>query len=252
MLQVTYATLPAPGCVNEDYVLAGPSWVVVLDGATARRGVDSGCAHDVPWLVRTLAAGIAARMEAERPLREVLSDSVLATMDCHGDACDLANPNSPSATVAMLRRTGHRLDYLVLCDSPIVIQRVDGDVVVIDDDRAERLPGGRPYSQELVERSRNRPGGFWVASTRPEAAFEAVSGSIGVEVVRGVGMVTDGVSRLVSRYGRTWEQVVSLLDERGPAAVLAAVRREEHADGVTRPGKPHDDATAVWARPHDG
>src|SRR5689334_16883747 len=39
--RITYATQAAPGVVNEDYVVAGPGWAVVLDGATAPAGVDS-------------------------------------------------------------------------------------------------------------------------------------------------------------------------------------------------------------------
>jgi hypothetical protein len=39
-----------------------PGWAVVLDGATAPEGVDSGCIHDVSWLVSHLAAAITRRM----------------------------------------------------------------------------------------------------------------------------------------------------------------------------------------------
>lgn len=31
-MEVTYASIPSPGSVNEDFVLAGPDFVVVLDG----------------------------------------------------------------------------------------------------------------------------------------------------------------------------------------------------------------------------
>jgi hypothetical protein len=55
---------------NEDYAAAGPDWAIVLDGATHFDGVDTGCIHDVPWLVRRLAAALAGLIrevrEAER------------------------------------------------------------------------------------------------------------------------------------------------------------------------------------------
>ena len=47
---------------------------------------------------------------------------------------------------------------------------------VFVDDRTSHLPGGRPYSYALVSSLRNQPGGFWVASTNPKAAYEAVQG----------------------------------------------------------------------------
>jgi hypothetical protein len=82
---------------------------------------------------------------------------------------------SPSSAVAVLRERGEPVDYLVLCDSPIVLQRTDGTLTPVDDDRTDHLPGGRPYSLEPVRASRNRLGGFWVASTAPER--EGVRGS---------------------------------------------------------------------------
>ena len=106
MTRVRYATVAAPGGVNEDYVIAGPSWVVVLDGATAPLGVDSGCVHDVSWLVRTLAGALAVRLDGDESLPGVLARAIAATMDAHAATCDLGNPNSPSCTVAIARRRG--------------------------------------------------------------------------------------------------------------------------------------------------
>lgn len=246
-LQVTYATAAAPGGVNEDYVLAGPSWVVVLDGATARAGVDPGCGHGVPWLVRTLAGALAAGLEESAPgtsLRDVLAGAITATVAAHGGGCDLDNPNSPSCTVALARWRDDRVEYLVLCDAAVVLARRDGTVTAVRDDRLDRLPGGRPYSQRLVESLRNRPGGFWVAGACPAAAAEALTGSVPVAELRGVALFTDGVTRLVDYYGSGWEQLAA--GAARPGELLAEVRERERERGVPH-GKPHDDATAAWA-----
>ncbi|WP_336206647.1 protein phosphatase 2C domain-containing protein [Nonomuraea sp. LPB2021202275-12-8] len=244
MTHVRYATAAAPGGVNEDYVIAGPSWVVVLDGATAPRGIDSGCVHDVPWLVRTLATALAARLDGDERLPDVLAGAIAATVDAHAATCDLDNPNSPSATVAIARRRGDLLDHLVLCDSAVGLRRRDGTVSVTRDDRLEHLPGGRPYSMELVASQRNRPGGFWVASTCPEAASRALTGSAPVPELCGVALFTDGVTRLADWYGHPWRELVGGA-ARDPAALLELVRQEERAHG-TEWGKAHDDATAAW------
>ncbi|MFI6706517.1 protein phosphatase 2C domain-containing protein [Nonomuraea sp. NPDC050478] len=243
MLRVSYASAAAPGRANEDYVLAGPSWVVVLDGATPAPGVEPGCRHGVPWLVRTLAGALAAGIEDGGPLPEVLAAAITATMKAHGGSCDLGNPHSPSATAALARRRGDRLEYLVLCDSAVALWRRDGSVTVVRDDRLDHLPGGRPYSLELVTSLRNRPGGFWVAGACPEAAGQALAGAVPVTELRGAALFTDGATRLADWYGRAWESLVAGAAE--PEKLLAETREQERARGVPH-GKLHDDATAAW------
>jgi hypothetical protein len=175
-----------------------------------------------------------------------VAGAIRGTMAAHADTCDLDNPDSPSSTIAVLRERGGLVDYLVLCDSPIVLRRTDGTLTVIDDDRTDHLPGGRPYGRELVRSLRNRAGGFWVASTVPDAAYEAVSGSVELATVSGALLATDGVTRLVEWYGRMWEQVVATAAEAGPGELIAQVRKAELAQGTPGYGKAHDDATAAW------
>lgn len=248
--EVACATRPGSARPNEDLVIAGPSWIAVLDGATAPSGVDSGCVHDVAWLVGRLGGALAAELAGDAPgsLAAILERAIEATAASHAATCDLANPDSPSATVAMVR-VRERLEYLVLGDSPVVLRLAGGGVRVVYDDRLDRLPGGRPYSLELVRRLRNAPGGFWVAAARPEAARESVTGEIALGDVRGAGVFTDGVARLVDWYGRRWEDVLDLLAGQGPQAVIAAVRELESERGPVW-GKRHDDATAAWGLLH--
>src|ERR1700730_8666821 len=177
-MRITYATESAPGHVNEDYAICGNEWAVVLDGATAPDGVDSGCIHDVPWLVRHLTAGVARRLLLDSaPLPDLLAGAIEETRDAHATTCDLSNPDSPSSTASIVRVRDGVIDYLTLADSPIVIQGADQGLTPTIDDRLAHLPGGRPYSFELVRSLRNKPGGFWVASTDPDAAYHAVTGS---------------------------------------------------------------------------
>lgn len=251
-MEITYATRAAPGCRNEDYVVAGPSWALVLDGATAPHGVDSGCVHDVRWLVRNLAAALAAGLTREpgADLPELVAAAIETTCAAHGGGCDLSNPDSPSATLTMLRRRerrgGDRLDWLVLADSPLLLD-VEGEVRAIVDDRVARLPS---YTLQAVRTARNAPAGFWVAGARPEAAHEAVTGTLPAAGVRRAGLFSDGASRLVERFGRTdWRGLLDDLERAGPAGLIDRTREVERAEaeaGRARGrGKPHDDATAV-------
>jgi Protein phosphatase 2C len=241
-MKTSFATCAGGERPNEDYAVCGPDWAVVLDGATPLDDVDSGCRHDVPWLVRQLAAGITACLLSDQmPLPDVLAEAIRRTCDAHASSCDLSNPDSPSSTAAIVRARGGVLDYLVLGDSPVVLRR-GREIVPVQDDRADHLPGGRPYSAGLVRRWRNVPGGFWVASTSERAAHEAIAGS--ASDVTEAALLTDGVTRLVERYGAKWAELFNALEgPDGPAAVIRWVRDEERA--APPPGKRHDDATAI-------
>lgn len=249
-LQVSHATLAAhPGRVNEDCAASGPGWALVLDGATPAPGVVTGCRHDVPWLVHQLAAALAARLtRAAGPepgtLANLLASAIGELRDAHGGQCDLGNPDSPSATVAMTRIRGGSLDYLVLCDSPVLLGRPGGGCTLIADDRLAGLPGGPPYSVQLVRACRNQPGGFWVASTDPAAAYQAVTGSAELAGLTDAALCTDGVSRLAEWYGYSWPQLMARLRELGPAGLLGLLRTAER--GYPHPwDKRNDDATVA-------
>ena len=198
----------------------------------------------MPWLVRHLAAGIVQGLALDAvPLADVLAEAIRLTCKAHEGTCDLSNPDSPSSTAAIVRTRGDALDYLVLGDSDVIL-RCGRDILPIHDDRTEHLPGGRPYSYELVRQCRNAPGGFWVASTRPERP----RGDLGKR--RGVSdaaMLTDGVTRLRDWYGWDWRDLLDgLRYQGGPAELIRRVREAERTTGVPF-GKVHDDATAIFA-----
>ncbi|GAA1564213.1 protein phosphatase 2C domain-containing protein [Kribbella sancticallisti] len=228
--------------------MCGPDFVVVLDGATAPLGVDSGCVHSVARLVEKLGAQLVLPLlgRSKAPLADLLADAITAVGAEHAGTCDLANPDSPSSTVAMVRVTPGHVEHLVLADSPILLRAPDQQVTVIADNRIDLIP---EYTVEVVRRLRNQPGGFWVASTAPKAAYEAVTGTAERAEVEVVAVLTDGASRYSDRYGHSWEELVSVLDTAGPQALIDRVRLHdtEAVDGSFR-GKRHDDATAVICR----
>jgi hypothetical protein len=248
-MDVSYACEPGRADVpNDDFVLAAEGFVIVLDGATAPAGVDSGCVHDVPWLVATLATHLARILAAapSAPLREALRSGIAATMATHGPACDLTNRDSPSSTVALLRTRDSAVEYLVLGDSSVVLETHAGRFEVAHDDRTDHLPS---YTLEAVRAARNTPGGFWIAGADPAAAAHALSGALPAREVRRAVLLTDGAARLVERYGRTWPEVLDLAEKEGPARVIADVREAAAAAAAgTHRGKRFDDATVVLCR----
>ncbi|TDD08649.1 hypothetical protein E1181_06775 [Saccharopolyspora terrae] len=243
-MPATAATIAAPGRRNEDHFAIGPDWAFVLDGATAPAGVDSGCVHDVVWLVRHLGGALAELLTtSDDALTDVLAEAIDRVRRAHADTCDLNNPNSPSSTVTLLRLRD-QAEHLVLADSPLVLD-VDGEVRTIVDGRIDRLPS---YTREAVAELRNSRDGFWVASTVPEAAHHAVTGT--TEPFRRAALLTDGASRHVDHFALTdWPGLLDLLDERGPASLLAEVRRAETNGTPPRRAKHHDDATVIHWTP---
>jgi hypothetical protein len=255
-VRIGIASEQGRGAVNEDRAGAGADWAFVVDGATAPSGLDSGCVHGVRWFADRLAAGLAAGLAAEerRPLPDVLAAAIASARRAHGPGCDLDHPDSPSATVAVVRAApgaddadgAGGVEYLVLGDATVLLPTAPGPgggVRAVTDDRLDHLPGGRPYSRELVRASRNAPGGFWVAGTSVAAAYEALHGTARTPGRRFAAM-TDGCARLAELFGASWAEVWELLVRAGPEELVARVRAAERAHGVPR-GKRHDDATVV-------
>jgi hypothetical protein len=210
--------------------------------------VRTGCVHDPVWLVRTLGPALAERLSArgEPALTDVLADAIVALRAAHGGACDLSHPESPSSTVVLLREGPENVDYLVLCDSALVLAGPGGDIVrVLSDDRTA---GMRGLTRAEVAARRNHPGGFWVASTDPGAAAEALTGTLPRAAAGTAFARTDGVSRLVDDFDFSWRQVLDLATGGPLRDVLDAVRAAEDPGPPPGVGKKHDDATAALCR----
>ncbi|MEU6036941.1 protein phosphatase 2C domain-containing protein [Actinomadura sp. NPDC047616] len=271
-MRVLLASEPGnPERDNEDFAAAAPGLVSVVDGAGAPAGLASGCSHSVSWYAHNLGGLlVGTAVDPSVTLAEALAVSIERVNALHGDACDLRHPGSPSATVALARAHADRLEYLVLSDSVLVLDQADGEPVVISDDRlgevyrkvndaGERPPlGTQEHAADMrnrVERLaayRNQPGGFWVASTKPEAADEALVGTVPLDDLDAVAVLSDGATRLVDRFGlMSWRDLLAVLRKEGPAELIARTREAEASDpdGARWPrGKASDDASAVyWA-----
>ncbi|MGC4894965.1 hypothetical protein [Micromonospora sp. DT31] len=282
MMRVRCASDPAPGRPeNEDIVFRFGPLVGVLDGATVPAGFDTGCTHGPAWYVRHLAARIALAV-ADRPaatLASSLAEAIRAVRADHGGACDLDHPGTPSSTVCLLRDGGDHADYLVLCDSPLVLDTERGIEVVADDRleatqddlrRAAAAPaggvppaageGGRDGGGDpeggfrcavTAQRSRmNRAHGYWAAAADPDAAYQALTGAVplrGPGALRRAVLLSDGASCAVEQFGLfDWAGLLDVVTEAGPAGLVDRVRAAErdHPDRLRR-RKRTDDASVV-------
>ncbi|HEV2376804.1 MAG TPA: integrase [Streptosporangiaceae bacterium] len=229
-MRVTLATDPGtPGWPNEDFAAAAPGAAVLLDGATTfPRGADTGCVHGVAWYARSLGTTLlAAAVSCPRvPLQDALATAISAVRAQHDGTCDLTVPTTPAATVTALRAELSGVSYLVLSDSSIV---------------ADYGPGRPPAIITDTHQA---------AKASADAAANARTGMIALDGLRGLGLLSDGVTRIADLYELAdWPTVLRLIREQGPGALIKQVREVEATDPhATRwpRSKATDDATVLW------
>ncbi|NEB20242.1 protein phosphatase 2C domain-containing protein [Streptomyces coelicoflavus] len=273
-MRVALASLSAdPDSRNEDFAAAAPGAAVLLDGAGVG-SAETGCTHGVAWFSSTLG-GLLLRsitVQPARRLADCLADSIGLVRALHENACDLTYRASPTSTVVAVRAGGGVLEYLVLGDSSLLLADKGGGADVVTDRRLDEvgkrlrgpvdaLPTGSPeHSAALAEYRdaltglRNRPGGFWIAGPDPRAAEHALTGSVSLEALASVTLLSDGATRLVDRFQLAdWRQTLAVLDSSGPDELIRRVREVEAGDPDGRRwprGKARDDATVLhWVLP---
>jgi hypothetical protein len=265
MLADSASVAGSPDRANEDYVVVQSGSVSVVDGQTAR--TETGCVHGVAWYAQSLAETMAAQLEDGRMPAEGLSVAIRRTTGRHESTCDLSAPGTPSATVAAVQTTGGWLQWLVLGDLTLIVETVGG-VRVLSDPRvretalverriADQMSANDPRKPEALVRmkhaelaARNVPGGFWAAATDPGAADQAIIGSLPLDQVGRVAILTDGAARSVDLFGRhTWAEALDAIERLTPAGFIAEVRAIEETDpDCTRwpRNKASDDATVAF------
>lgn len=246
--------------------------VVLLDGCGVPDSVsgelETGCSHGLPWFLKSLGTALLRNGEDTRAsLSDVLATSISQTCAAHQTRCDLTHPLTPASTVVMLRGDASTVDYLVLSDSTLLVDDGGDEPMVISDDRVRSLalpgfgdlrPDSRQYrevaSARLHERARmrNHPEGYPVASTDPQAAYQAVTGQIRRDRVRRALLASDGATRLVDMFDQlTWTQLLDLAFTAGPEGVIDRTREVEDADTACLAwprGRAYDDATVALCR----
>ncbi|GGM34371.1 hypothetical protein GCM10010102_32400 [Promicromonospora citrea] len=243
--------------------MVGRGFAMVLDGATSVAGDRS---HDPGWYAGRLADVLARELPGGRPIPDLVAAAIAEVRDTDG----LKAETSPTCTVAIARWTDDVVEAYSLCDSLVVVLGTDGSEVVHTDDdlgaavgarRAAyraRLAAGLGYDeghrqllvelQEVQARWRNRPGGYWVAGTEPEAAYHAVTSTVARVDVAGLVLATDGVDLERHPIARTWREVYDEALRSGPEQVLHDLHAAEEADPDGRRwarSKRHDDKTLV-------
>jgi hypothetical protein len=160
-MRVLLASEPGrAGRDNEDFAAALPGAVVLLDGAGYVPPSGIGCVHGIAWYARTLGGLLAAGAADDRvPLPELLAQGIEQVSRMHGGACDLGHPATPGATVLVARQRGDTLEYLVLCDSVLLLCPRRGKPRAITDTMlSQTMARFRPDPAGACGRVRRPPG----------------------------------------------------------------------------------------------
>ena len=106
-------------------------------------------------------------------------------------------------------------------------------------------------AKQIQLAGKNKPGGYYVASSDPTVAVESATRTFDAGAVLSAALLTDGAARAVALYDlTTWPNLLTSLDDDGPAALIRAVRAAEASDQSTQRwprSKPSDDATVAYA-----
>ena len=272
-MRLALGTLPGEPDGNEDFAAAVPGAAVLLDGAGVAEA-ETGCVHGVAWFAGTLGALLLRTVTARpaRSLADCLAGALSEVRSQHEGSCDLTSRASPTSTVVAVRVADGQLQYLVLGDSTLLRAGPDGAPVAVTDRRLDEvgrglrgpldaLPTGSPEHaaaladyRDALTRLRNRPGGFWIAGPDPHAAEHALTGTVPLDALASVTLLSDGATRLVDRFGVAgWGQVLDTLNRSGPDELIRQVREAEAEDPEGRRwprDKAHDDATVLhWVLP---
>ncbi|MCA1220016.1 hypothetical protein [Streptomyces sp. 8L] len=263
-MQIATGKLSGGGRPSEDRILTAndATLVVVLDGVST-------LTDDTPrggWYAQTLGEEfIAVHDRAQHlDLRTTLQEALTRVAGEHG----LVPGASPAATAAIVRQRSHdhMVDALVLCDTPVVIEKHDG-FEVLRDERLETLVRLSPHRDVMVEQLRagggfagpehrrvvqqlrehqmqhinqvGDPLAYWVAEATPAAARYAVVRSWPISDIKRMWVMTDGALAGIESYGLwSWAAFADACTAVGPQQVVDAIHAYEHDDdpsGVKHP-----------------
>ncbi|ACV06050.1 protein phosphatase 2C domain-containing protein [Kytococcus sedentarius] len=231
----------------QDAVAQRGGVLALADGAGVGPAARPGCEHEVDWFSQRLVDAVVDHLSPADALGPVVGEPVgLREAVAHGiEAVRAAHPQcdadtGPWSTLTMARVVGDELEFLALCDSSLIVEFVDGQVLQVIDDRLDGVnaPGA----------SMNAPGGWWSARGDVRAAEEARTGSFPLADVRRAWLASDGATRPLE----TWHQYDAAEWARRAAedtlALAHSIRTHETetAAEMTAAGrKAHDDLTIL-------
>lgn len=235
--------------VNEDYAAVGPSFAVLLDGAsgiTGTRALPHHSGSDAQWFSHFVGGRICGYLDADRGVIDSIRLAVDDSRDFIGEYGVTENEDLfPSSTLVVVSVAGDWVDIVSLGDSPVFIGLKDGSLVTMSDLRIAELD--QAAVDAMVDHSRgsvmtgvqkraavndillanrqlkNKPDVYWILDPSGVALEHLNLRQLPVEDVDYVYAMSDGLERAFDLFG--------LAD---PATFLAKATRESFDELIVR------------------
>jgi hypothetical protein len=275
----------APGGKNNEdaCIYKNDSYVLVLDGSTGlgdniiKPAEGDDWRTDAQWFVQTFCALVKRHMDNFMPIRELVRACIAELAELYWARVpeETGRLNQPSASMALVKRTGDDIEVLAIGDLTVLIENdkgeidnlTDSTVSDMDDQVIEQMAAesrARKISvkeagqltpiRERLKQNRmrkNTEGGYWVLGLEPSAVEHCAHRSVPIDSLKRILICSDGFAAY-TRYelpkGSEPEQLLDEMIKKSPEAMLRKIRAAERADpDLNRYPrfKMSDDATAV-------
>src|SRR5215468_6733359 len=157
-MQITLASQRSPdAATNDDFAAATATVAVVLDGAAAVPGSDTGCVHGTAWFVHRLGVSFVDLLarNAGGSTSDNLAQAIVNVNALH-TGCDMSPPGSPSAAVAAIRMKEETIEFLALGGTTVVLDEPNG-VRVISGSRGGDDGAGKKGRRQGRDEAKTEP-----------------------------------------------------------------------------------------------
>lgn len=272
---------------GEDYLAySNYNYLLVLDGASGlhkdiiqKEGIYKN-ETDAQWFVRRFAELIGSYMDTFVPAKELVKKCIIELKKDYERlridlSCD-ATIYEPSASMALIKRTGEKIELLVLGDITVLLKRSNGEVSVVFDDSVQKLdnqaltaakkiseekhldlidavlqePVRKALRENRDKRNNESKTGYWILGLQVEAVDHAIHMEIDEGEMNKMLVCTDGFAAYCDKYHLT-PDAVSFMNaaEKQPLQrmfrkIRSIEKRDPKCNAFPR-FKPSDDATAA-------
>ncbi len=268
---------------NDDIVGYEGNIFWLLDGATQLVAPDHGL--DACWHVRRLSEELTklARAKPSAPLVEMAKSAIaiVGSEFQQTTGLDATAPQDlrPFSTLILCRHLpeAQKLEYLLLCDSTLLVVQNGQARVVASDPRLDSmnildecyrlLAAGHGFDSQEYKKAlrhaydigqpklnnRTDPQAWYAVTQDASVIDHALSGVIDFKAGDDVLLMSDGFTRAVDTLGiyKDWDALVGAVKSIGPEKIIDQIRAAERADdqgAKYQRSSRHDDATILFGR----
>jgi len=279
-MQIRHATASKPTrATNDDLAGYAGRTFWLMDGATQLHEPAHGLT--AAWHVGQLDAHFRAALaqDPQVDLASLATAAIAETADKFfaqsGMSVEDSMMERPFCTLSLCRlnETADKLEYLVLCDSALLVVSPQNEKLVSDlrlddlqalDATNALLKAGAGFDSTTYKAallaayhqafaSLNKPAGWYAVAQDAGVVAEALRGEIAVAPKDVILLMSDGFTRAVDTLGiySSWHAMAEDVKAQGLEAVIENIRKAECADaeGIQYPrSSRHDDATVLWVQ----